>query len=72
LKDTHHLASPQVGKSLTWGDTCIWMLIDLLVAATAVHHGLSVLHVDNDFVTIASGLSELRQKVPEEFAAVRC
>jgi predicted nucleic acid-binding protein len=36
--------------------------IDLLVAATAVHHGLTVLHVDNDFVTIASVLSELRQQ----------
>lgn len=36
--------------------------IDLLVAATAVHHGLTVLHVDNDFVTIASVLPELRQQ----------
>ena len=36
--------------------------IELLVAATAVHHGLTVLHVDNDFVTIASVLSELRQQ----------
>jgi predicted nucleic acid-binding protein len=34
--------------------------IDLLVAATAVHHGLTVLHVD--FVTIASVLPELRQQ----------
>jgi len=36
--------------------------IDLLVAATAVHHGLTVLHVDNDFATIASVLPELRQQ----------
>ena len=35
---------------------------DLVVAATAVHHGLTVLHVDSDFVTIASVLSELRQQ----------
>lgn len=33
--------------------------IDLLVAATAVHHGLTVLHVDNDFVTVASVIPEL-------------
>ncbi|ACU76238.1 conserved hypothetical protein [Catenulispora acidiphila DSM 44928] len=36
--------------------------IDLLVAATAVHHGLTVLHVDNDFVTIAFVLPELRRQ----------
>lgn len=36
--------------------------IDLLVAATAVHHGLTLLHVDNDFVTIASVQPELRQQ----------
>lgn len=36
--------------------------IDLLVAATAVHHDLTVLHVHNDFVTIASVVSELRQQ----------
>jgi predicted nucleic acid-binding protein len=27
--------------------------IDLAVCATAVHHGLTVLHADNDFVTVA-------------------
>jgi len=36
--------------------------IDLLAAATAVHHDLTVLHVDSDFATIASVLSELRQQ----------
>jgi predicted nucleic acid-binding protein len=36
--------------------------IDLLVAATAVHHGFTVLHVDNDFLTIASALSEVQQQ----------
>jgi predicted nucleic acid-binding protein len=36
--------------------------IDLLVAATAVHHGLTVLDVDNDFVTIASVVSVLLQR----------
>lgn len=37
-------------------------LIDLLVCATAVHHGLTVLHVDNDFATIAGVLPELQQR----------
>jgi predicted nucleic acid-binding protein len=36
--------------------------IDLLVAATAVHHNLTVLHVDNDFATIASVMTELQQR----------
>jgi predicted nucleic acid-binding protein len=36
--------------------------LDLLVAATAVHHGLTVLHVDHDFVTIASVMSDVRQR----------
>jgi predicted nucleic acid-binding protein len=36
--------------------------IDLLVAATAVHHRLTVLHADNDFVTIASVVSEFLQR----------
>jgi len=36
--------------------------VDLLVAATAVHHGLTVLHVDNDFATIASVIPELLQR----------
>jgi predicted nucleic acid-binding protein len=36
--------------------------IDLLVCATAVHHDLTVLHVDNDFRTVASVMSELRER----------
>lgn len=36
--------------------------IDLLVCATAVHHGLIVLHVDNDFAAIAAVLPEVRQR----------
>jgi len=32
------------------------------VAATAAHHSLTVLHVDNDFMAIASVRSELRQQ----------
>jgi predicted nucleic acid-binding protein len=35
--------------------------IDLLVCATAVHHDLTVLHVDNDYATVAAVLPELRQ-----------
>jgi predicted nucleic acid-binding protein len=37
-------------------------VIDLLVCATAVHHGLTVLHVDADFATIARVLPGLRQR----------
>ena len=35
--------------------------IDLLVCATAVHHGQTVLLVDNDFVTVAAVLKEVLQ-----------
>lgn len=36
--------------------------IDLLVCATAVHHGQTVLHVDNDFAAVASALKEVRER----------
>lgn len=36
--------------------------IDLLVCATAVHHGYTVLHVDNDFATAASILKDVQQR----------
>ncbi|GAA1220036.1 hypothetical protein GCM10009665_07590 [Kitasatospora nipponensis] len=36
--------------------------IDLLLCATAVHHDLTVLHVDDDFATVASVLTELRER----------
>jgi predicted nucleic acid-binding protein len=36
--------------------------IDLLVCATAVHHGHTVLHVDNDFATVAGVLKEVQQR----------
>jgi predicted nucleic acid-binding protein len=35
---------------------------DLLVAATAAHHGLVVLHDDNDFVTAARHVSDLVER----------
>lgn len=37
-------------------------VIDLLVCATAVHHGLTVLHVDADFATVARVVPEVRQR----------
>jgi predicted nucleic acid-binding protein len=37
-------------------------VIDLLVCATAVHHGHTVLHVDNDFATVAAVLKEVQQR----------
>jgi predicted nucleic acid-binding protein len=36
--------------------------LDLLVCATAVHHDLTVLHVDNDYATVAACLPELQQR----------
>ncbi|WP_046471760.1 PIN domain-containing protein [Allosalinactinospora lopnorensis] len=36
--------------------------IDLLVCATAVHHDLTVLHVDNDFRTVAGTLKEVAER----------
>ncbi|WP_433889203.1 PIN domain nuclease [Streptomyces sp. CA-111067] len=36
--------------------------IDLLVCATAVHHGHTVLHVDNDFATVAGILKDVQQR----------
>ncbi|WP_035846577.1 PIN domain-containing protein [Kitasatospora azatica] len=36
--------------------------IDLLVCATAVHHDLTVLHVDDDFATVARVLAEVRER----------
>ncbi|WP_433371285.1 PIN domain nuclease [Streptosporangium sp. CA-115845] len=36
--------------------------IDLLLCATAVHHGLTVLHVDNDFVTVSAVMTDVRQR----------
>jgi predicted nucleic acid-binding protein len=37
-------------------------LVDLLVCATAAHHGLVVLHDDGDFVTAAAQLSDVRER----------
>jgi predicted nucleic acid-binding protein len=37
-------------------------VVDLLVCATAVHHGLTVLHVDNDFRAVASVTEEMRER----------
>lgn len=37
-------------------------LVDLLVCATAAHHGLVVLHDDGDFVVAARHLPEVRER----------
>lgn len=37
-------------------------LVDLLVCATAAHHGLVVLHDDGDFVAAARHLPEVRER----------
>ncbi|MEC3957299.1 PIN domain nuclease [Nocardia sp. CDC153] len=37
-------------------------VVDLVVCATAVHHGLTVLHADADFATVARVLPELQER----------
>jgi predicted nucleic acid-binding protein len=36
--------------------------IDLLLCVTAVHHDMTVLHVDNDFATVGTVLTEVRER----------
>ncbi|WP_017572961.1 PIN domain-containing protein [Nocardiopsis halotolerans] len=36
--------------------------VDLLIAATAAHHGLVVLHDDNDLTTAARHVTDLRER----------
>ncbi len=72
LDDLFGLAAVPKG-AWSWVDTAQYKLtqkgqhrgsgpIDLLVCATAVHHGLTVLHVDNDFAAIVAGvIGEPRQ-----------
>ncbi|MFF0788778.1 PIN domain-containing protein [Streptomyces spiralis] len=36
--------------------------IELLVCATAVHHDLTVLHLDDDFAAVARVITELRER----------
>lgn len=65
--------SPVPKNAWRWVDTAQYKLtqhgqhraagaIDLLVCATAVHHGHTVLHVDNDFATVAAVLKEVQQR----------
>ncbi|MFC5834327.1 PIN domain nuclease [Nonomuraea insulae] len=37
-------------------------VVDLLLCATAVHHGLTVLHIDDDFATVAGIMTEVDQR----------
>ncbi|MQM24790.1 PIN domain-containing protein [Glycomyces albidus] len=41
--------------------------IDLIIAATAAHHGLVMLHDDNDFATIAEVAIDLDQRSVYDF-----
>lgn len=65
--------SPVPKNAWRWVDTAQYKLtqygqhraagaVDLLVCAAAVHHGHTVLHVDNDFVTVASVVKEVDQR----------
>jgi predicted nucleic acid-binding protein len=40
--------------------------VDLLICATAAHHDLVVLHDDNDFVTAARYLPDLRERTIQD------
>ncbi|MFD6655347.1 PIN domain nuclease [Streptomyces parvus] len=66
-------SSPVPKNAWRWVDTAQYKLtqqgqhraagpIDLLVCAAAVHHGHTVLHVDNDFATVAAVLKEVQQR----------
>jgi predicted nucleic acid-binding protein len=44
--------------------------VDLIVAATAAHHGLVVLHDDNDFAAIADAVNDLDQRSVYDFPAL--
>ncbi|WP_030685232.1 PIN domain nuclease [Streptomyces globisporus] len=37
-------------------------VVDLLICATAVHHGLTILHRDDDFAAVARVLKEVEQQ----------
>ncbi|MEX0173865.1 PIN domain nuclease [Streptomyces sp. LMG1-1-1.1] len=37
-------------------------VVDLLICATAVHHGLTILHRDNDFAAVSRVLKEVEQQ----------
>lgn len=65
--------SPVSKNAWRWVDTAQYKLtqrsrhrsagpIDLLVCATAVHHGHTVLHVDNDFAAVAGILKDVQQR----------
>lgn len=71
--DALRQSSPVPKNAWRWVDTAQYKLtqqgqhraagpIDLLVCATAVHHGHTVLHVDNAFATVAAVLKEVQQR----------
>ncbi|WP_335987439.1 PIN domain nuclease [Glycomyces sp. MUSA5-2] len=65
--------TPVPKKAWPWVETAQYTLtqmgqhrsagpVDLLLCATAVQHGLMILHVDNDFRTVSSVMTEVRQR----------
>jgi predicted nucleic acid-binding protein len=71
--DTLCALAPVPKNAWRWVDTAQYKLtqkgqhrsagaLDLVVCATAVHHDLIVLHVDNDYATVAAVLPELQQQ----------
>ncbi|GEM32983.1 hypothetical protein NN3_39900 [Nocardia neocaledoniensis NBRC 108232] len=65
--------APAPKSAWRWVDTAQYKLtqrgqhrsagvVDLIVCATAIHHGLSVLHADADFATVSRVLPEVQQR----------
>jgi predicted nucleic acid-binding protein len=65
--------APVPKTAWTWVESAQYRLIrhgahramsvaDMLIAATAAHHGLTVLHDDNDFVVAARHMSDVAQR----------
>ncbi|MGP3918012.1 PIN domain-containing protein [Nonomuraea sp. 10N515B] len=55
----------RVRRIETWADritTQPLRIVDLLLCATAVHHGLTALHVDDDFATVAKVMTEVEHR----------
>jgi hypothetical protein len=62
LGTQHVVCDPEAGGGTGHSQHRGLGVLDLLVAATAVHHDLTVLHVDNDFTALARVLPEPRER----------
>ena len=56
------IESAQFQLARAGGDVRALSTVDLMICATAAHHGLIVLHDDNDFVTATGVLPDIHQR----------